>query len=127
MSASLLQHSWPGSDIVLIESESIGTIGGGEGSTPGLRQFFKTLNISDQEWMPYCNATYKSGIEFSNWSEIPDYESYFHPFYSTLDLETGNLFFKLVKEQKNGFPNNAHPDNFFVSTQIANQHKAPIS
>jgi len=127
MSASLLQHSWPASEIVLIESENIGTIGVGEGSTPGLRQFFKTLNISDQEWMPHCNATYKSGIEFPNWSEIPGYESYFHPFFSTLDLETGNLFFKLAKEQKSGFPNNAHPDHFFISKQIASQHKAPIS
>jgi 2-polyprenyl-6-methoxyphenol hydroxylase-like FAD-dependent oxidoreductase len=70
MSASLLQHSWPQSEIVLIESDNIGTIGVGEGSTPGLQKFFKTLDISEQEWMPYCNATYKSGIEFANWSEV---------------------------------------------------------
>jgi hypothetical protein len=127
ISASLLQHSWPESEIVLIESENIGTIGVGEGSTPGLRRFFKTLNISEQEWMPHCNATYKSGIEFANWSEILGYESYFHPFFSSLDLETGNLFFKLANEQKCGIPNNAHPDHFFVSKQIANQHKSPIS
>mgnify|MGYP006084909059 FL=1 len=127
MSASLLQHSWPESDIVLIESENIGTIGVGEGSTPGLRNFFKTLNISEQEWMPFCNATFKSGIEFPNWSVTPGYESYFHPFFSSLDSDTGKLFFKLAKEQKSGFPNNAHPDHFFISKQIAYQNKAPKS
>ena len=127
MSASLLQHNWPASEIVLIESEKIGTIGVGEGSTPGLRQFFSTLNISEEEWMPCCNATYKSGIEFVQWSEVSGYEDYFHPFFSSLDLDTGKLFCKLATEQKSGFPNNAHPDHFFVSTQIAKKNKAPIS
>ena len=52
MSASLLQHSWPDAHIILVESENIGTIGVGEGSTPFLKDFFKKLNIADHEWMP---------------------------------------------------------------------------
>ena len=127
MSASLLQHNWPNAQIVLIESENIGTIGVGEGSTPYLKQFFKKLNIAEQEWMPNCNATYKSGIEFPGWSETPGYENYFHPFFSPLDIETGELFFKLAKAQKRGVSNNAHPDFYFVNTQIAQQCKAPLS
>jgi len=127
MSASLLQHSWPKARIVLIESENIGTIGVGEGSTPYLKQFFKKLNIAEHEWMPDCNATYKSGIEFPNWSETPGYESYFHPFFSPLDIETGELFFKKAKAQKRGVCSNAHPDYYFVNTQIAQKCKAPIS
>jgi hypothetical protein len=127
MSASLLQHSWPDAHITLIESANIGTIGVGEGSTPYLKQFFKKLNIAEQEWMPKCNATFKSGIEFPNWSENAGYESYFHPFFSHLDIETGELFFKQAKAQKRGICSNAHPDFYFVNTQIAQKCKAPIS
>lgn len=127
MSASLLQHSWPKAHIILIESQNIGTIGVGEGSTPYLKQFFKKLNIDDHEWMPSCHATYKSGIEFPNWSERPGYESYFHPFFSPLDIETGELFFEQAKAQKLGVCSNAHPDYYFVHTQIAQNCKAPIS
>jgi 2-polyprenyl-6-methoxyphenol hydroxylase-like FAD-dependent oxidoreductase len=127
MSASLLQHSWPNAHIILIESENIGTIGVGEGSTPYLKEFFKKLKIADQEWMPKCNATYKSGIEFPNWSERAGYESYFHPFFSHLDIETGELFFKQAKAQKRGVCSNAHPDYYFVNTQIAKKCKAPRS
>lgn len=62
MSASLLQHSWPDAQIILIESDNIDTIGVGEGSTPSLKQFFKKLNIADHEWMPKCNADRKSVV-----------------------------------------------------------------
>jgi len=127
MSASLLQHNWPNAQITLIESQSIGTIGVGEGSTPYLKQFFKQLNIAEHQWMPSCHATYKSGIEFPNWSEKPGYESYFHPFFSPLDIETGELFFEQAKAQKRGVCSNAHPDYYFVNTQIAQECKAPIS
>jgi flavin-dependent dehydrogenase len=127
MSASLLQHSWPKAQIILVESQNIGTIGVGEGSTPYLKQFFKKLNIAEHEWMPSCHATYKSGIEFPNWSERPGYESYFHPFFSPLDIQTGEVFFEQAKAQKLGVCSNAHPDYYFVNTQIAQNCKAPIS
>ncbi|MFQ3337421.1 MAG: hypothetical protein ACI9VO_000181 [Colwellia sp.] len=127
MSACLLQHSWPKAQITLIESSNIGTIGVGEGSTPYLKQFFKKLNIAEHEWMSSCNATYKSGIEFPNWSEIPEYKSYFHPFFSPLDIETGELFFNMANEQSRGERRNAHPDYYFINTQIAQKCKAPIS
>jgi hypothetical protein len=38
----------------------------------------------DAEWMPACNATYKNGVTFKDWSTKPGYESYFHPFASML-------------------------------------------
>ena len=83
MAASILLHAWhdKGVQITLVESEDIGIIGVGEGSTPALRKFFSYLRIAEKDWMPACNATYKAGIYFDNWSAVPDYESYFHPFY----------------------------------------------
>ena len=95
MAANLFQHCWGklGTRVALIESSEIGIIGVGEGSTPQLKAFFDTIGISEQEWMPRCNATYKAGIGFIGWSDRPGFENYFHPFPSTADAHTANKFF----------------------------------
>ncbi len=127
MAASLFQHAWPDSTISVIESAQIGPIGVGEGSTPYLKQFFKSLNIDEHEWMPKCNATYKAGIYFKGWSERPGYEDYFHPFFSPLDIKPGEPFFHNAALQRRGVKANAHPDHYFVNKQIVELGKAPIS
>lgn len=127
MAANLMQHHWPNTQIRLIESENVGIIGVGEGSTPYLKQFFRQLGIEDKEWMPHCNATYKVGISFPNWSEREGYESYFHPFFSELDIKPGDPFFHNAKLQKSGINANAHPDHYFVTAQMARDCVAPIS
>lgn len=127
MAANLMQHAWPNCNIRLIESSNIGIIGVGEGSTPALKQFFKRLNISDSEWMPQCNATYKVGISFPNWSTRKGYESYFHPFFSELDVKPGDPFFYNAKLQKQGVDANAHPNHYFVTAEMARRPAAPVS
>ncbi|NVK24752.1 MAG: tryptophan 7-halogenase [Gammaproteobacteria bacterium] len=127
MTANLMQHAWPEATISLIESSNIGIIGVGEGSTPALKQFFKKLKISESDWMPECNATYKVGISFPNWSTRPGFESYFHPFFSELDLKPGEPFFYNSKLQKDGVSANAHPDQYFVTAEMARRRCAPIS
>jgi len=128
MSASLILKAWAnkGTDLTLIESEDIGTIGVGEGSTPSLRDFFRQLEIPESEWMPECNATYKCGIGFPNWSTNNGFESYFHPFFSKQDLTTGNAFMQNACIRRRGGDAPAHPDNFWVSTQLAAHKKSPI-
>ena len=68
MTANLLQKKWRqrGIQISVVESPDIGIIGVGEGSTPLLKEFFDSLEISESEWMPQCNATYKNGISFND-------------------------------------------------------------
>lgn len=127
MAANVFQHRWPSTQITLIESDSVGIIGVGEGSTPYLKHFFAQLGIRDSDWMPQCNATYKVGISFPNWSTREGYEQYFHPFFSELDIEPGDPFFHNAKLQKSGVAANAHPDHYFVTAQMARGCKAPIS
>lgn len=64
--------------IKLIESEAIGTVGVGEATVPHIRYFNQVLGIDENEFMKKTNATYKLGIEFSNWGKIGD--AYIHPF-----------------------------------------------
>lgn len=128
MAACLLNQEWGprGTQVTLIESPDIGIIGVGEGSTPQLKHFFDRLGISEAEWMPRCNATYKVGIGFHGWSEKPGFGSYFHPFPSDLDRHTAPDLFRNAWLRRNGADVPAHPDRFFVPARLAEFGLAPL-
>lgn len=128
MAANLFQHHWGGSGtkITLIESSQIGIVGVGEGSTPQFKAFFDTIGIPEREWMPRCNATYKTGIEFLGWSDRPGFDSYFHPFPTDLDVHTAPQFFHNARARRTGQDVFAHPDRFFLPTALAHRRLAPI-
>lgn len=115
----------PTVEITLVESPTVGIIGVGEGSTPALRGFFEDLGIPESEWMPQCNATYKCGITFRNWSTKQGFESYFHPFASILDNVTGDVFVANCRARVQGADVPAHPDRFFLATRLAREGRAP--
>jgi tryptophan halogenase len=64
--------------ITLIESDQISTIGVGEATIPPIRDFHRMLGLSEADFVRRTQATFKLGIEFSNWGV--DGSSYFHPF-----------------------------------------------
>jgi flavin-dependent dehydrogenase len=127
MTALMLSNSAYGSalQVTVIESPQVGTIGVGEGSTPYLRRFFEDLRIEEAEWMPACNATYKNGITFDQWSTRPGFESYFHPFASMLDNLTMTQFINNVHSRLNYADVHAHPDRFFIASRLAREGRAP--
>ncbi|MBU3005550.1 tryptophan halogenase family protein [Paraglaciecola arctica] len=128
MAANILAYSFKKSniEICLIESPEISTVGVGEGSTPALRNFFDLLNIKESDWMPACNATFKTGIRFNDWSTVKDYESYFHSFPSELDFHTQNSFFYNARLRASGINVNANPSDFYLSSSISQLRKHPI-
>ncbi|MFT5840623.1 MAG: hypothetical protein ACI9UT_003136 [Flavobacteriales bacterium] len=129
MCATLMANRWNklGVNITLVESSEIGTIGVGEGSTPFLRQFFNTLGISEKEWMPECDATYKCGIAFPNWTGGSAPQSYFHPFYSEVDSPIVNDFFASCQQRRQGFDSSCLPNDYFVTAYLAATNKAPYT
>lgn len=64
--------------IVLIESEAIGTVGVGEATIPHIRAFNDMLGIDESVFMKAVNATYKLGIRFTGWGSANS--DYYHPF-----------------------------------------------
>ena len=132
MTANLMAAAWQAQldsdqlSITLIESPAIGIIGVGEGSTPQLKTFFDTIGVAEKDWMPACNATYKNGIFFKNWSTRPGFTRYFHPFTSIIDAHTAPAFVHNSHFKRQGYDIDSHVDRFFLSATLAAQKKAPI-
>lgn len=128
MAASLMARAWAGEpvQISVVESPDIGIIGVGEGSTPQLKAFFDTLGVSEAEWMPACQATYKTGIEFRRWSTRPGFERYFHPFSTEVDDRTAPALYFNSYVRRKGADVPGHPDDYFLATELARQKLAPL-
>ncbi|WP_120716493.1 tryptophan halogenase family protein [Tsuneonella amylolytica] len=65
-------------EIVLVESEQIGTVGVGEATIPPFKDFNRLLEIDEREMMAFVQGGFKLGIQFVDWGQVGD--SYIHPF-----------------------------------------------
>ena len=133
MSANLLHLKLAplGYNITVIESDDIGIIGVGEGSTPQLKVFFDLLGIQESDWMPKCDATYKYGIQFRHWCK-PDpkrafLDDYFHPFPASTDPHTALDFMHACHTMLQGYPASVKPDPYFLTAYLSESNIAPSS
>lgn len=74
--AQYLKHS--PTEITLIESSDIGTVGVGEATIPTIRRFYAQLGMKDIDVIRRTKATCKLAIEFADWHKKGS--SFFHPF-----------------------------------------------
>ena len=68
ITALYLQRAQSEFSITLIESDDIGTVGFGEGTTPIFVSFLKGVGIDEKEFHTSIDSTVKIGIDFQNWS-----------------------------------------------------------
>ncbi|MYJ96260.1 MAG: tryptophan 7-halogenase, partial [Proteobacteria bacterium] len=66
--------------VVLVESPDIPIIGVGEGTWPSMRITLQRMGLSEDALIGECNASFKQGTRFRNWSGCPDATEYTHPF-----------------------------------------------
>lgn len=67
-----------GHEVVLVESEAIGTVGVGEATIPTILDFIQFLKIDPSEFIRRTSSTMKLAIKFADWTRVG--ESYWHPF-----------------------------------------------
>lgn len=127
ISALFIAKNWikSGTNITVIDSEDIGIIGVGEGSTVAMKHFFDKMQIPENEWMDECQATYKAGICFPNWTNNAEYKSYFHPFFSKYDRKTGDAFMKNADIRRQGYNLSVQPEDFFLAAVLGRDFKSP--
>tara|TARA_Y100001963_G_scaffold20926_1_gene26868 strand:- start:1415 stop:2851 length:1437 start_codon:yes stop_codon:yes gene_type:complete len=71
ISALILNRRFPQCSINIIESEKIGIVGVGEGSTEQWKDFIKYCGFTDEEIIRECGATFKMGILYDKWDDKP--------------------------------------------------------
>ena len=64
--------------ITLIESKTIGILGAGEGTTPHMVDFLRSVGININDLLKKTKGTIKNGVSFENWNG--DNKKYLHPF-----------------------------------------------
>ena len=126
-----------GVSITVLEAPSIPRIGVGEATVPNLqRAFFDFLGLSEEEWMPECNAAFKTAVKFINWrtpgagstqtrqlGDRPDH--FYHPF--GLLPESGGvpLSHYWFNDLKAGRTTEQFDDACFRETAIMDAGRAP--
>ncbi|WP_421989968.1 tryptophan halogenase family protein [Qipengyuania sp.] len=78
MAAALARFAPPGTQITLVESEAIGTVGVGEATIPQIHLFNNALGIDEAEFVRETKASFKLGIEFDGW--LREGDAYMHAF-----------------------------------------------
>jgi len=72
MTAAYLSVHLKNIEITLIEASDIPVVGVGESTITPIVNFMKALQLEEIDWMPHCNATYKSAIGFKNFYSKDD-------------------------------------------------------
>ncbi|WP_066525827.1 tryptophan halogenase family protein [Erythrobacter sp. CCH5-A1] len=78
VAAALVKNLGPLIEIVLVESDAIGTVGVGESTIPTARRFHELLGLDEAQFLRATGASFKLGISFENWTR--EGERYFHSF-----------------------------------------------
>lgn len=91
VAALILKKANPKYNISVIESDTVGIIGVGEGSTEHWKMFVDYCDININRLVRETDAALKKGIKFENWNG--DGKSYFHslaePFFSEYSKDFG--------------------------------------
>ena len=129
--ALYVKTTLPTKKVTLIESDSIGILGAGEGSTPQLISFLDVLQIPVSKLVQEADVTLKNGIKFTNWHNEGKSDWFYHPFVgygnvsaSQLSLEryvagTPAIFSQVSKEIK-------RQDDWCFITRLCEQNKVPM-
>src|SRR5258707_8124687 len=96
--------------IKLIESETIGTVGVGEGTWPTMRTTLKKMGVSETDFSRECNTSCKQGPKFARWVTGDPAYFYYHPLvlpegFPSLDLASAWMEYAEKRQDAPSFSN----------------------
>ena len=123
MAAATLIKCFPKKSITLVESPNIPTVGVGESTIGGIRNWLKLLDIEDKDFFSFTDASYKLSIKFTDFYKKG--ESFHYPFgLPNLDGNQADLndwWFKKILNPKT--PYSDYADCLYPQMAYINQHK----
>lgn len=97
MTAAMLIKFFPNWDISVIESPDVPTVGVGESTLLGIKNYCNFLEIDERDFMSYTDASYKMSIKFTDFYE-KDSGGFHYPFgeawFDDTKQELEDWFFK---------------------------------
>jgi tryptophan 7-halogenase len=106
--------------VTLVESPEIGTVGVGEATVPHIRDFLKRLKINEVDFVRRTEGTFKLAIGFEGWAG--DGSQFFHPFSEHGVPLLGTSFQHWwVKARQLGFAEDI--DRYVLSSELARAGK----
>lgn len=127
MTAAAMCKHLPDVDLTLIESPNIPIIGVGESTIGHINQYFNFIGLKDEDWMPHCNATYKTSIKFIDFRENPKQEPHvFHYPFGIFDMTAkprGLMDWFLIKAHKPDLDPQNFAEFFHDSILMTDQNK----
>jgi tryptophan halogenase len=100
LAALTANKKFPNSKVTLVESEELGILGAGEGSTPPLLSLLAELEIPLHQLVETTKTTLKNGIRFVNWKN--DNTHFYHNFaLNSSHLDNNNQLYKNSGEKYN--------------------------
>ncbi len=129
MTALYANKVLPKHNVILVESEEIGILGAGEGTTPHFINFLDFLEIPISRLIKYAGATIKNGIKFTNWNN--DNKYYYHSFEAIggISLRSANLSSYVSKTNAGMLHNICSKDSlsdFDFLDKVSEQYKVPL-
>lgn len=119
ITAGLLAAEHSELSICLIESPSVPIIGVGEGTWPSMRRTLQRLGLSEADFVHDCDASFKQGTWFRDWSSQGD-SGYLHPFSLPTEFSSLNLAnYWLMLEQSGAFADFVTPQADVVRASLA--------
>ncbi|MGB6231022.1 MAG: tryptophan halogenase family protein, partial [Litorimonas sp.] len=80
LAADHCSDSPDGLRVTLVESDSVPTVGVGEGTWPSLRDTLQRIGLNEKTFLRRCGASFKQGSRFDGWVDGSDSDRYYHPF-----------------------------------------------
>jgi tryptophan halogenase len=122
--ALALHKKLPQVDVTLVESSSIGTIGVGEATQPGVHHFINSyLGLKEEDWMPASDAIYKSGALFRNFNTLDTEDVVHHTFMA--DSEEGQNIYNwgIKKAILENVRSTDYADTFYAAPHMIDKRK----